>query len=125
MYLRAAVTPLLAALALPVAAQTVPDPVMGQRQFGQCRVCHNVEANKPDTVGPNLFGVYNSKAGTRRTKYAYSPALKASKLTWNDATLDRWIAEPGATVKGTKMEFIGLARKPVRDNIIAYLKTLK
>ena len=125
MLLRFVVASACTALALPALAQTVPDPVMGQLQFGQCRVCHNVEANKPDTVGPNLFGVYNSKAATRRAKYAYSPALKASKLKWDDATLDRWIAEPGATVKGTKMEFIGISRKPVRANIIAYLKTLK
>lgn len=128
MILRILLASACATLALPVSAlaQTVEgDPVMGAKQFGQCRVCHNVEATKPDGVGPNLFGVYNSKAAARRLKYVYSPALKASKLVWNDATLDRWITDPGTTVKGTKMEFIGIPRKPVRANIIAYLKTLK
>ena len=112
-------------LAFPASAQVAGDPIMGAKQFGQCRVCHNVDAAKADGLGPNLAGVYNSKAATRRPKFAYSPALKASKLKWDDATLDRWIAEPGVTVKGSKMEFIGIARKPVRANIIAYLKTLK
>lgn len=106
-------------------AQAAPDPVKGKQQFGQCRVCHNIDAKAPDGLGPNLWGAYGSKAATRRTKFAYSPALKASKLTWDDATLDKWITDPGRLVKGTKMEFIGIARKPVRDNIIAYLKTLK
>lgn len=125
MLLRFVVASACAALALPALAQTAPDPVMGAKQFGQCRACHLAEAGKPDTIGPNLFGVYGSKAATRRVRYAYSPALRASKLNWDDSTLDRWIAEPGATVKGTKMEFIGIPRKPVRANIIAYLKTLK
>ena len=120
------------ALGLPFSAATAQtavaaagDPVAGARTFGQCRVCHADAANAPDGVGPNLFGVYNSRAGSRRTNYAYSPQLKNSKLAWNDATLDRWLTNPATTVPGTKMTFIGLPRKPMRDNVIAYLKTLK
>lgn len=115
----------LATAALPAAAQTAGDPVMGKQQFGQCRACHTDTKAGADMVGPNLFGVYASKAATRRAKFAYSAPLKASGLTWDDATLDRWLADPAGTVKGTKMEFIGLPRKPVRQNVIAYLKTLK
>ena len=119
---------MLAAL-IPVMAQTSPaavgDPIAGARTFGQCRSCHATTAAAPDGIGPNLFGVYNSKAGTRRKGYAYSPGMKKSKLVWNDAALDRWLINPAATVPGTKMAFIGLQRKPMRDNIIAYLKTLK
>lgn len=107
------------------AAQSAGDPVAGAKQFGQCRVCHTTVAGGPDGVGPNLVGVYGSKAASRRPKFAYSAALKASKLTWDDATLDKWITDPGALVKGTKMAFIGLPRKQARDNVIAYLKTLK
>ncbi|MEO5640916.1 MAG: hypothetical protein ABIQ98_04020 [Sphingomicrobium sp.] len=113
-------------IAPPARAQAVGgDPVMGAKQFGQCRACHNVVKGGPDGIGPNLSGVYGSKAASRRAKYAYSPALKASKLTWNDATLDKWLTDPAAAVKGTKMMFVGMPRKPVRQNIIAYLKTLK
>ena len=116
-------------LLIPARAQPSPsavgDPVAGARTFGQCRSCHTATAAAPDGIGPNLFGVYNSKAGTRRKGYAYSPAVKKSKLVWNDTTLDRWLTNPAATVPGTKMAFIGLQRKPMRDNVIAYLKTLK
>ena len=120
-------------LSLPAALLLIPaaasaqagDPVAGAKQFAQCRTCHATVATAPDGLGPNLVGVYGKKAATHRKKFAYSPALKASKITWDDATLDRWITDPTATVKGTKMVFIGIARKPVRQNIIAYLKTLK
>jgi cytochrome c len=109
----------------PLLAQAAPNPTLGRMQFGQCSVCHAVAKDKPDGIGPNLWGVVGAKAATRRPRYAYSPQLKASKLTWDEATLDRWIASPGATVKGNKMEFIGIGRKQVRANIIAYLASLK
>lgn len=109
----------------PLLAQAAPNPMLGKGQFGQCRVCHNTDKAGPDLVGPNLWGVFGSKAATRRPKFAYSPQLKASKLTWDAATLDRWIAGPGDVVKGTKMEFVGVNRKTTRDNIVAYLATLK
>jgi cytochrome c len=101
------------------------DPVAGAKQFGQCRACHAVTATAPDGIGPNLVGVYGKKAATHRKKFKYSPALAASKLTWDDATLDKWITDPAALVKGTKMHFVGIPRKPARANIIAYMKTLK
>lgn len=117
----------LALILLPAAlsAQAAGDPVAGAKQFGQCRVCHSSVANGPDGVGPNMVGAYGSKAATRRPKFKYSAALKASKLVWDDATLDRWITDPYAVVKGTTMHFVGIPRKPARANIIAYIKTLK
>lgn len=106
-------------------AQPAPDPVAGQKQFGQCRACHATTANAPAGVGPSLFGVFGATAASRPGKYAYSAALKGSKIKWDEATLDKWLMDPAAIVKGTKMEFIGIPRKPVRQNIIAYLKTVK
>jgi cytochrome c len=106
-------------------AQAAPNPVLGKAQFGQCTICHDATKGGPDKIGPNLWGVVGAKAGQHRPKFAYSPQLKASGLTWDAATLDRWIKSPGEVVKGTKMEFIGIGRKATRDNIIAYLATLK
>jgi cytochrome c len=115
----------LAMLGCASAAQAQADAVAGQKQFGQCRACHAVSAAARDGLGPNLVGVVGAKAATRRPKFKYSPALKAAKLTWDDATLDRWLTDPAAVVPGTTMHFVGLPRKPVRANVIAYLKTLK
>lgn len=125
MTIRYAALAFVAASSAPAYAQAAGDPVAGAKQFGQCKACHATVRTAPDGIGPNLVGTYGRKAATARPKFAYSPPLRGSKLTWDDATLDRWLTDPAALVKGTKMHFVGIPRKPVRQNIIAYLKTLK
>jgi cytochrome c len=56
--------------------------------------------------------------------YAYSPALKNSGLTWDEATLNRWLINPSALVPGTKM-FFKIDDAQSRADIIAYLKEQK
>jgi cytochrome c len=109
----------------PALAGPPGDPVAGKKSFGQCQACHTVEKGGAEAAGPNLAGVFGSKAASRRPDFPYSPALKASGLTWDAATLDRWIEDPLKTVPGTSMHFIGVPRKPTRANIIAYLETVK
>jgi cytochrome c len=53
--------------------------------------------------------------------YKYSDALKAANLTWDPATLDKWITDPKALVPGTKMTFVGLKDETARRDVIAYL----
>jgi cytochrome c len=98
------------------------DPVAGKAIFGQCLACHTVEPGAADGVGPNLRGVLGKPAATNRPGYAYSEALKAAKLTWDDATLDTWIKNPVAMVPGSKMEFVGLSKRDKREDVIAYMK---
>ncbi|HET9628664.1 MAG TPA: hypothetical protein VFP14_04190, partial [Novosphingobium sp.] len=69
--------------------------------FAQCAACHSTVPGKHG-IGPNLAGVYGTKAG-EIPGYTFSPALKASGLTWDDATLDKWLAGPMKLVPGTKM----------------------
>lgn len=99
------------------------DPELGKQIFNQCAACHTIEAGGPNKTGPNLHGVLGKRAATNHhADFDYSPALKASGLTWDDATLDTWIKNPAALVPSTKMEFIGLSKKEKRDAVIAYLK---
>lgn len=91
--------------------------------FGQCASCHSPERGA-NGIGPSLFGVYGTKAGDI-PGYAFSPALKASGLTWDDATLDKWISGPMQMVPGTKMTYAGLTDPAKRAKVIAFLKTLK
>ncbi|MFN6934812.1 MAG: c-type cytochrome, partial [Tsuneonella sp.] len=57
--------------------------------FAQCRTCHQVQPGRHG-VGPSLSDVHGRKAGTA-PGYIYSGAIKASALTWDDASLDRYI----------------------------------
>ena len=109
---------LLALLASPALAEG--DAARGETAFGACQACHSV-GDEENELGPHLKGVAGRRAGTG--DYAYSPAMKASGLTWDDATLDRFLAAPQAVVPGTVMAFPGEADAKVRADIIAFLKS--
>ncbi len=89
-------------------------------EFAQCVACHSVEMGVTG-LGPNLHGVVGRKAASL-DKFYYSEALKASNLTWDEATLDKYIEKPMTLVPGNRMSFAGQADKAKRDKIIAWLK---
>ena len=90
--------------------------------FNQCKICHTSEPGK-HLIGPSLAGVHQRKAGTV-AGYPSSPALRQSGLTWDDATLDRFLESPMKTVPGTRMTYAGLKDPAARREVIAHLKTL-
>jgi cytochrome c len=47
--------------------------------------------------------------------------LKSSGLTWNDATLERWLSDPDLVVKDNNMSF-SVSKAEERRDLIAYLK---
>ena len=55
--------------------------------------------------------------------FGYSAALRDSKLTWNAATLDRFLSAPAKLVPGTLMA-VSLPAKSDRDNLLAYFTAL-
>jgi cytochrome c len=89
----------------------------GATVYRQCMICHSLDKNG---IGPRHRGVFGRKAGSV-ADYAYSAALKASNIVWNETTLDRWLTSPQAVVPGTKMMFsVGDAQD--RADVIAFLK---
>jgi cytochrome c len=56
--------------------------------------------------------------------FAYSAANRQSGLTWDPATLDRYLTSPRQVVPGTLMTFAGLHDPAQRAAVIAYLATL-
>jgi len=90
--------------------------------FARCAVCHNAAKGAEAKIGPNLWGIFGKPAA--HGNYNYSSALKAAKLKWDAATLDRWIAGPMKMVPNTMMSFPGISDPAKRAEIIAYLKTL-
>lgn len=113
-------------VAAPLGAQSGPagDPVKGARQFLQCKACHTNIEKGPHAVGPNLWGVYGSKASSK-AGFTYSQALTKAGITWTPDQLDAFLARPNGKVPGTKMVFAGLPNPQARKDVIAYLASLK
>ena len=93
----------------------------GAKVFKKCRSCHTLEADGRNKVGPNLWGIYGSKTASKEG-FAYSKAMKAADITWDDTTMDAYLKKPGTYMPGNKMTFIGLKKQEERDAVQAYLK---
>ena len=94
------------------------DAVQGKAVFEKrCTGCH---AMAVDREGPRLAGVYGRKAGSI-AGFTYSTGLKNSGVTWNDATLEKWLSDPDLMVPDNNMSF-SVPKAEERRNLIAYLK---
>jgi cytochrome c len=102
------------------------DAAKGRAAFvRQCAICHTVERGGDNRFGPNLFGVVGHKAGTV-PGFAYSNAFKTrANWEWTEDALGGWVMFPSMMVPGTAMGvFQGIAERD-RDDLVAYLATLK
>jgi cytochrome c len=118
---RTAVTILAGAIYAVIAtAASVNDPVGGRDAFEKrCTGCHALDKIKE---GPPLREVYARKAGMD-PQFSYSDAMKRASVSWDDSTLDRWLADTESVIPGNDMAF--RLNDPVeRANIIAYLRQL-
>ena len=121
--------PALAALTFMALAAAIParaegDPAAGKKAFRKCAACHTVEAGK-HRIGPSLAGIVGRTPGTVEG-FKYSPAMVefgAGGKTWDEATLDAYLADPKGFIKGNKMAFPGMKNAGERADVIAYLKS--
>jgi cytochrome c len=112
-------------LLLPLAAQAEGDAAKGAMTFKKkCKICHTVAKGDRAKIGPNLYGIYGRKAA-QFEGYRYSKGIIAADLTWDEATLDAYLLKPRDVVKRGKMIFAGFKKEKDRQDVIAYLKTLK
>jgi cytochrome c len=97
------------------------DAVHGKELYeSRCGACHSPDASR---VGPLHRGVVGRVAGSV-PGFAYSKAVKASGVVWDEHTLDLWLTNPQAFIPGQRMNF--RVNDPAdRADLIAYLKTLK
>jgi cytochrome c len=116
----------LAAVCIVGATPVLADPALngdaahGKALYQGCQPFHSIDDND---LGPKHRGVVGRRAGSVED-YSYSTVLKNSGLTWDEATLDRWLTSPSALVPGTKM-FFKIDDPQARADVIAYLKELK
>ncbi len=85
----------------------------------RCTGCHALDKDKE---GPSLRGVYG-RAAASKAPFSYSDALRKVKLTWDAATLDKWLTDPDKVAPGTDMNF-RVVKPDERAAIIDYLKQL-
>jgi cytochrome c len=112
----------LLAIALAVGCTTAGaaagDAKHGEEVYNRCIACH---ALKTDRVGPRHCGLIGRHAGSV-PGFAYSEAMKKSRLTWDEKTLDRFLQNPMKAVPGTSMTYDGVPEAKDRSDLIAYLK---
>ena len=94
------------------------DPKAGETIYTRCAACH---ALAYDRTGPRHCGLFGRRAGSVKG-FAYSAAMKRSKIVWSVTTLDRFLANPLKMIPGTAMGYAGIADRKERADLIAYLK---
>lgn len=106
-------------LAMPLALAE-GDVAAGEKVFKKCKACHVVDSEK-NRLGPHLVGVMGREAGSV-DGFKYSKAMTEAGVTWDETTLDEYLADPKGYIPKNKMAFPGLKKEEDRANLIAYLK---
>jgi cytochrome c len=103
-------------------ANAAGDAKAGQAVFTRCAACHSTSPGV-NKIGPSLAGIVGSQSGAV-PGFHFSSAMKNANITWDDASLDKFLQNPNGLVHGTAM-FFSLPNATDRQNVIAYLETLK
>ena len=83
----------------------------------RCGGCHALDRDKE---GPRLQGVYGRVAGSVDS-FQYSDALRKSKITWTEETLNKWLTDTEKLVPDNDMSF-HVESSDERREIIGFLK---
>jgi cytochrome c len=104
------------------------DTAAGERVSRQCATCHTFTQGGRVIQGPNLYGVVGGPKA-HLEGFNYSPAMRAAAAQpgeagqWTYEELNKFLANPQADIRGTRMNFAGLRRAQDRANLIAWLRT--
>jgi nitrite reductase (NO-forming) len=82
----------------PASSASPGEAEVGRQVYKKCQACHSLEPGK-NGVGPSLAGIIGKKAASV-DNYNYSPAMKASNLTWDVATLNKYLLDPQKAMPG-------------------------
>jgi cytochrome c len=111
----------LAAFCMGMSAQSAQSPPGVFNNH--CRTCHSVKEGD-NRLGPSLHNIYGAKAGSVPGYANYSQSMKTSGVTWDEATLDRFIENPEQVVPNNNMKpYKGIPDPAVRRQIVDYFKS--
>ena len=114
-------SPVLALSLAMLSTNVFADAARGRTLYeSRCVGCHSIDSNR---VGPAHKGVVGRKAGSVKD-FDYSPALKASKIVWDIALLQKWLTNPEALIPGQRMGY-SVDEAKDRLDLAEYLATLK
>lgn len=99
-------------------ADAAPDAVHGEQVYARCLACH---ALAYDRVGPRHCGLLGRRAGSL-PGFNYSEAMKNARITWDEKTLNLFLAGPLKAVPGSSMTYDGVPDPKDRSDLIAYLR---
>jgi cytochrome c len=120
---------LVAALAMAVAAPAFAqegEAAAGEKVFKKCAACHTLDPDGKSRVGPDLYGVVGRTTGTLEG-FNYSKVMKQAGEdghVWTPEEISKFLENPKAMFKGTKMTFVGLKKPEDRANVIAYIESV-
>ena len=103
-------------------AALAQDAAAGEQSFNKCRPCHDVGPDAKIKLGPPLNGVDGRKSASYEG-FNYSPANKASGITWQHDSFAKYIKAPMQEMPGTRMAFVGLKNDKDIEDLWAYLKS--
>lgn len=117
--------------------RVAPDVEMGKRLTeNNCGVCHDLSSAQHNEKGPYLWGVVDRPAGVVDFPFsaAFLDIARNKPFIWDDANLERFIANPDMFVPATRMSqrdkqhplaFEGISSSENRRDVIAYLHTMQ
>jgi len=89
----------------------------------KCATCHSCLPGGPTKQGPNLYGIMGKDAA-KSAGFKFTKNLAKAEIKWDDASMNSWLQNPKAMVKGTSMAFPGFKKETDRADVIAYLHAI-
>lgn len=104
-------------------SRAVPNAAaIGKPTFDRaCGGCHQIGLGAANSDGPQLNGLIGAPAGVK-PGYAYSAATARSGVVWTKTSFLNFIADPRASMPGTRMVVPGVALEADRRAIFAYVE---
>jgi cytochrome c len=105
-----------------IAASAMADePSSGTAELQKCKICHALNQQGSNRVGPDLFHMFGRKAGSV-AGFNYSAAMKDSGIVWDNETLAKFLRDPKNSIPGNRMSFPGIKDDVVLQDLLAQLK---